>query len=101
MMDEQNVSGHDDPAQTIQTLPLVVGVDLGGTQIRSAVLRGATLLSRVSLLTGERPSPDRVVPRMIQAVEQSLSEAGVTLEQISGLGIGAPGPLNGHTGVVF
>lgn len=101
MMDEQNVPGHDDPAQTIQALPLVVGVDLGGTQIRSAVLRGATLLSRVSLLTGEQPSPDRVVPRMIQAVEQSLSEAGVTLEQIAGLGIGAPGPLNGHTGVVF
>ncbi len=34
-------------------LPLVVGVDLGGTQLRAAVLRGATLISRVGLLTGE------------------------------------------------
>lgn len=25
-------------------LPLVVGVDLGGTQLRAAVLRGATLI---------------------------------------------------------
>ena len=40
-----------------QKLPLVVGVDLGGTQIRTAVMRGAKLFSRVSLLTGENPIP--------------------------------------------
>jgi len=31
-----------------ESLPLVVGIDLGGTQIRGAVLRGSNLLSRVS-----------------------------------------------------
>jgi glucokinase len=38
---------------------------------------------------------------MIQAVYQAVDEAGVSLEQIAGIGIGAPGPLNGKTGVVF
>ncbi len=81
--------------------PLVVGVDLGGTQIRSAVLRGATLLSRVGLLTGEDLGPKSVIPRMQDAVEQALAAANVTLDQVAGIGIGAPGPLDSRTGVVF
>ncbi len=84
-----------------EKLPLVVGIDLGGTQIRAAVLRGAQRLSRVGLLTGEDPTPERVIPRMIEAVEQAIGEAGVSLEQIAGIGVGAPGPLNSRTGVVF
>ena len=82
-------------------LPLVVGVDLGGTQIRTAVMRGPHLLSRIGLLTAEQPGPDKVISRMIQAVHQALDETGVSLEQIAGIGIGAPGPLNRKTGVLF
>ncbi|GCE05185.1 ROK family protein [Dictyobacter aurantiacus] len=81
--------------------PLVIGVDLGGTQIRTAVLRGEKLLSRVGLLTGDAPSPDRVIPRMFDSIQQALREANVTLDEIAGIGIGAPGPLNSRTGVVF
>lgn len=84
-----------------ETLPLVIGLDLGGTQIRTAVLQGARLLSRVGLLTGENPSPDRVIPRMYESIYQALQEAQVTIEQIAGIGIGAPGPLNSRTGTVF
>lgn len=89
------------PGRDGENLPLVVGVDLGGTQIRAAVLRGATLLSRVGLLTGEDPHPDLVIPHMEEVVEGALAEANVTLEQVAGIGIGAPGPLDSRTGVVF
>jgi glucokinase len=88
-------------AQCENTLPLVVGVDLGGTQIRTAILQGSRLLSRVALLTGSDPAPDRVIPRMYNAIEQAADQAGITLNQVEGIGIGAPGPLNGRTGVVF
>ena len=84
-----------------ETLPLVIGIDLGGTQIRAAVLHGATRLSRVSLLTGENPTPERVIPRMLNAVYQALVDANISLDQIAGVGIGAPGPLSGRTGIVF
>lgn len=84
-----------------ENLPMVVAVDLGGTQIRTAVLRGATLLSRVGLLTGENPTPERVIPRLFSAVEQAVDNAGTSLDQIAGIGIGAPGPLDSRTGVVF
>ncbi|WP_165423548.1 ROK family protein [Ktedonosporobacter rubrisoli] len=94
------MSIHNPSTDTENHLPLVVGVDLGGTQMRTAVLRGATLLSRVSSLTGEQSSPDLVIPRLFQAVEQALEEAKVSLEQIAGIGICAPGPLNYRTGVI-
>ncbi|HEX4204484.1 MAG TPA: ROK family protein [Ktedonobacteraceae bacterium] len=83
------------------TLPLVVGVDLGGTQIRTAVLQGAKLLSRVSLLTGPNPIPDRIIPRMCEAIEEAIEAAHLTPDQVAGIGVGAPGPLNSRTGVVF
>lgn len=82
-------------------LPLVVGVDLGGTQVRVAVLQGATLRARVDLLTGENPLPDRLFPRIYDAIQQACAQAGTRSEQIAGIGIGSPGPLNSETGVVF
>ncbi len=84
-----------------QNLPLVVGVDLGGTQIRVAVLQGAKLLSRVDLLTGENPIPDRIIPRIYHAIQQALDFAGTQVDQIAGIGFGVAGPLDSCTGVVF
>jgi glucokinase len=86
---------------SFEHLPLVVGIDLGGTQIRTAVMRGPHLLSRVGMLTNEQPGSENVISRMIQSVHQAIDEAGVSQEQITGIGIGAPGPLNGKTGIVF
>ncbi len=85
----------------LQNQQLVVGVDLGGTQLRVAVLQGANLLSRVRLLTGEDPSPSRIIPRIYSAIQQALDEANTRLDQIVGIGIGVAGPLDSHTGIVF
>lgn len=82
-------------------LPLVVGIDLGGTQIRIAVLRGSNLLSRVSEETGVDPTPERIIPRMHCAIQKALDKSCSTLEQIRGIGIGVAGPLNSESGVVF
>ncbi|HYX48990.1 MAG TPA: ROK family protein, partial [Ktedonobacteraceae bacterium] len=84
-----------------QNFPFVVGVDLGGTHIRTAVLQGSKLHSRVSLLTGENPTPDRVLPRVYGAIQQALGESRITLDQIAGIGVATPGPLNNRTGVIY
>ena len=84
-----------------QNLALVVGVDLGGTHIRTAVLQGPKLHSRVSLLTGENPTPERLLPRVYGAIQQALDEAHITLDQIAGIGVATPGPLNNRTGVIY
>src|SRR5579875_1168949 len=102
-MPEDQVITATTTAATVDTahLPLAVGVDLGGTQLRVAVLRGATLLSRVGLLTGEDATPERLIPRICDAIRQALAEARVELEQVAGIGLGAPGPLNSKTGVIY
>ncbi len=84
-----------------QNLPLVMGVDLGGTNIRTAVLQGSSLHSRVSLLTGENPTPERILPRVYGAIQQALDEAHIALDQIAGIGVATPGPLNNRTGVIY
>lgn len=85
----------------VQSFPLVIGIDLGGTQVRVAVLQGATLFSRVDLLTGENPVPDRLLPRIYDAIQKTLDEASIRLDQIIGIGISSPGPLDSHIGIVF
>src|SRR5258708_39600175 len=84
-----------------QKLSPVVGVDLGGTHIRTAVLQGPRLHSRVSLLTGENPMPERAIPRIYAATQQALDEARIALDHIAGIGIATPGPLNNRTGVIY
>src|SRR6266700_379151 len=79
-----------------QNLTVVIGVDLGGTQIRAAVLRGAELISRVAQLTGEDTAPEHLIPRIFNAIRQALDEARTTLEQVAGIGIATPGPLDHH-----
>jgi glucokinase len=101
------MQNNDTPATSIQQglqenqLPLVIGVDLGGTQIRTAVLRGATLLSRISILTGAATQPDNVLPRIYEAIQEALDKANVSLGQVVGIGVAAPGPLDSKTGIVF
>ncbi|MGI9057428.1 MAG: ROK family protein [Ktedonobacteraceae bacterium] len=97
MQDKETLAHQADDEQ----LPLVIGVDLGGTQIRAAVMRGATLLSRVGLLTGENPAPERIMPRVFAAIQEALEQANVSIADVAGIGIAAPGPLDSKTGVVF
>src|SRR5258708_9157185 len=98
---------NDTPAASTQQglqenqLPLVIGVDLGGTQIRTAVLRGATLLSRMNILTGANTQPDNVLPGMYEAIQEALDRANGSLGQVAGIGVAAPGPLDSKTGIVF
>src|SRR5260370_12342558 len=81
--------------------PVVMGVDLGGTQIRAGVLRGGELISRVAQLTGEDTAPEPLIPRIFNAIRQALDEARTTLDQVAGIGIATPGPLDHRTGIIY
>ena len=85
----------------MQKLPLVVGVDLGGTQLRVAVLRGSTLLSRVGLPTGSDSTPSYIISQIYDAINLALRTANTRFDQIVGIGIGVPGPVDSSTGVIF
>ena len=84
-----------------ESLLPVLAVDIGGTHLRAAVLQGPRLLSRVSEPTGEHPLPDSTIPRIFTMMQQVLTEAQVTIEAISGIGVATPGPLDNRTGVLY
>ncbi len=84
-----------------QELPLVAGIDLGGTQMRAAILRGAQIIGRAATLTGYNPTPEQVLPRLYETLQKALDQAGVGLDACLGIGVASPGPLDHHTGIIY
>lgn len=81
--------------------PLVIGVDLGGTQVRAALVQDGKLLSRVGYLTEDEAGFESVMRRIKDAIREAARQGGAPLEQVAGIGIGAPGPLDSRTGILF
>ena len=78
-----------------------IGVDLGGTNIKAAIVDGdCAILGEGSLPTALPRSADEVCADIAAAVRTALDEAGLTLGQMDGLGVGCPGTVNPQTGVV-
>jgi glucokinase len=75
-------------------------IDLGGTQIRSAVAADGVLRGRVARPTPAAEGPAVVVDEIVAAVHESLAAADAA-QAPTGVGIAAPGPLSGTQGVVF
>ncbi len=78
----------------------IVGVDLGGTNIRAGVADGnGKILIQTSRPTEAEAGPEKVISNIVGAVKSVLHSRGSS--HIIGLGIGSPGPLNSKTGLVF
>ncbi len=79
-----------------------IGVDLGGTNARSAVVTAeGKLISRDSRETNAPGGPEAVMAAMEASIDSALSQAGMTRADVCAGAIGAPGPMNWQTGVVY
>ena len=77
----------------------LVGVDLGGTQVRAIVCdREGHILSRAATLTLAHEGRDAVIRRILDTIFDAVGPRLWT--EIAGIGVGAPGPLNPYSGVV-
>ncbi len=81
-------------------LPLVASIDLGGTQVRLALVRGTEIFARIAMPTGKNATPQDLLPRMDSALQALLQEAGCVWNEIGGIGISAPGPLDNRRGII-
>jgi glucokinase len=77
-----------------------IGVDLGGTKIAAALVDvgSGAVLARESIPTEAHAGPDAVLARMGQLVLSVVRAAGLTLDQVGGVGVGVPGPFDQATG---
>lgn len=79
-----------------------VGVDLGGTNIKAGLLDAdAKVLSRLNIPTEVGSGRERVVGNIVAAAEQAISDAGVSRQEVAGIGIGSPGPLSHRRGLII
>ncbi|MFL5760794.1 MAG: ROK family protein [Thermomicrobiales bacterium] len=77
----------------------MVGVDLGGTNLRAAVIcSSGAIEQRQSVPTNADDGPDTVLQRMATLVESVAGAAALDTSAV--IGVAAPGPLNPKTGVV-
>jgi len=84
-----------------QEISPVIAVDIGGTQLRVAVIQGTKVLAKMRVLTGDDPLPERIVSRICKSIDQLLQDTNIEKEQVAGLGVCVAGPLDSRTGVVF
>ena len=81
----------------------MLGVDLGGTKISCGLVsaRGEILGKPYTIPTGGKDSEEAIINRIFAAIEQVLVLAGLKITDISGIGIGATGPLDMKEGVIL
>lgn len=80
-------------------MPSIIGVDIGGTQIRAALFDlEYNLLERASQLTGAAEGSDAVTERIIETIRQVVPEEP---GELLGIGVAIPGPLDAKAGVVL
>jgi glucokinase len=76
-------------------------VDLGGTNIRAAVVgEGGRLLSTARRKVSDDRTPDAVVGQVVNAIQEVLSQASLELRAAAGVGMGIAAQLRGETGIV-
>lgn len=77
----------------------IIAVDLGGTQLRTARYDSdLNILQRENTLTQAELGPQSTVERMKTYIDKVMP---VNRDDIQGIGISSPGPLNPKTGVVI
>ncbi len=71
------------------------GVDVGGTTVKLGFFdENGTLLVRRELPTRTEHGGAAILPDIAAAINGSLTETGTAKEQVLGIGIGVPGPVN-------
>lgn len=97
--------------------PVVVGVDLGGTNMQIGVVcwegtpagagagaggkgAGYRILGRAKAKTQAGRGAGSVVSKIAKSIEEACSEAGVQARDLAGVGVGAPGAIDHARGIV-
>ena len=81
---------------------LYVGVDLGGTNVRSALVdENGKILGSDTRKTLARVSAEAPVGQIVDSITESVRNGGGTLSDIKGIGIGSPGPLDAREGKIL
>jgi glucokinase len=89
-------------AETGSKAEYYVGVDLGGTKILAGVFKSSLeLVGTTKTSTKAQRGVDEVIERVARTVKDAVDEADLSLKQVAGVGIGAPGAVDFDSGTVI
>src|SRR5688572_4116617 len=81
---------------------LIVGIDLGGTNMQVGVVDERNRIrGRAGKKTKAREGADAVIDRIAAAIKEACNDAEVTLRDIDAVGIAAPGAIDMPRGVIL
>lgn len=89
-------------AQGKKSTTYQLGIDLGGTKILAALVDGeGKILGEAKRATRGEEGQQVVIERIIMTAKDAIAAAGVKPGTVAAAGIGAPGPVDVATGVVY
>lgn len=79
---------------------VIVGIDVGGSSIKMALLSTeGEIIHKLEEATPQ--GEDKVIEQIDQMISTILQNENATRQQVIGVGIGIPGPVEAETGFVF
>ena len=79
-----------------------IGVDLGGTKILSGLFdQDFNCVGQMKLSTKAGRGPDEVIERIARCVRDVVDECDLSMKQVRGIGVGAPGAVDTQEGKVI
>ena len=71
------------------------GIDVGGTSVKCGLfLTNGTLVEQWEIPTRLENNGSSILPDVADAIKTKLDERGITKDNVDGVGIGIPGPVN-------
>ncbi len=79
-----------------------IGVDLGGTNLRAAVITEShKVLAKYKCPTQAAEGRDAVIGRIVEGIREAVRMSGEEMAAMTAVGMGIPGPLNQRAGIVY
>lgn len=78
-----------------------MGIDIGGTKTAIAIVNGkGKIIDSTIIPTDLTIPPEAMIERIAVEMKQVINHSGVSMEEIIGIGMGAPGPLDSTQGII-
>ena len=79
---------------------IYLGIDLGATTVKAGVVANRTDVLAGSSTDTAGKTGDKVLQGIISSARQAVSQAGLTLADLAGLGVASPGPIDLKAGII-
>jgi glucokinase len=80
----------------------IVGVDLGGTSTKLAFINTyGEIVHKWEIITDKTNDGKNIIINIAKAIDQKLQEIDLSKEKLIGIGMGAPGPVDTKSGVIY